>query len=80
MVARLAICMRFSGLTACIVSECGFMEGNVVCRSEDQGQMTPFAYGAQQANMTFGGGRPYLGGKPDDITVVVGLVTGASKL
>lgn len=49
-------------------------------RSEDQGQMTPFAYGAQQANMTFGGGRPYLGGKPDDITVVVGLVTGASKL
>lgn len=49
-------------------------------RSQDQGHMTPFACGAQQAGMTFGGGRPYLGGKPDDITVVVALVTGASKL
>ena len=36
--------------------------------------VTPFAHGAQSAGMSFGGGRPYLGGKPDDITVVIGVV------
>jgi protein phosphatase PTC7 len=49
-------------------------------RSQELDHMTPFAFGAQQAGMTFGGGRPYMGGKPDDITVIVAMVTGASKL
>lgn len=43
-------------------------------RSQDQRHMSPFAYGAQMS------GIEYVGGKPDDITVVVAYVTDAAKL
>lgn len=43
-------------------------------RSQDQRHMSPFAYGAKMSGMD------YIGGKPDDITVVVAYVTDAAKL
>ncbi|KAK9844187.1 hypothetical protein WJX81_007473 [Elliptochloris bilobata] len=43
-------------------------------RSQDQRHMSPFSYGARMS------GIEYVGGKPDDITVVVAYVTDAAKL
>ena len=44
------------------------------CRSEDTTHLSPFAYGAHQA------GYRYMGGKKDDITVIVAYVSAASQL
>ena len=40
----------------------------------DKEHLSPFAYGARMA------GWGYMGGKPDDITVVVAYVSAASQL
>ena len=50
------------------------LSGGCARRSQDQRHMSPFSYGAKMS------GIDYVGGKPDDITVVVAYVTDAAKL